>query len=142
MKTTPLFSREFHIATLSKKRRSIAQRLADQVAFAKSRSLDQLSKCMAGLIPDRLLKKNEEGRHSRDRIFTKKTTFWAFLSQVINADGGCAEVVSKLRAFVALKSAFQISPSTGAYCSARKNLAKEEINAVFEHVVETLDQME
>jgi hypothetical protein len=84
MKTTPLFSREFHIATLSKKRRSTMQRLADQVALARSRSLDQLSKCMAGLIPDRLLKKNEEGKHSRNRIFTKKTTFWAFLSKGVS----------------------------------------------------------
>jgi hypothetical protein len=51
-------------------------------------------------------------------------------------------VVAKLRAFAALKCPFTISPSTGAYCSARKNLSKEEIQQVFDHAAETLDEME
>ena len=142
MNITPMFSREFHIQTLSKKRRTVAQCLADEIARAKSRSLEQLSECFERLIPKRLLAQNETGRHSRSRIFTKATTFWAFFSQILDADGGCAEVVSKLRAFSSLKSPFSISPSTGAYCSARKNLSKKEIETVFEHGVETLSKME
>lgn len=142
MKTTPLFSVQFHIQTLSKKRRTTAQRLADEIGEARTRSLEQLNTCLGELIPERLLAQNASGKHSRSRIFTKQTTFWAFLSQVINADGGCSEVVSKLRAFAALKCPFVISPSTGAYCSARKNLLKEEIKTVFDHAVETLDKME
>jgi hypothetical protein len=142
MNTTPLFSMQFHIQTLSKKRRTSVQRLADEIAEAKTRSLEQLSTCLAGFIPEHLLAQNANGKHSRSRIFTKQTTFWAFLSQVINADGGCSEVVSKLRAFAALKCPFVISPSTGAYCSARKNLSKEEITEVFNHATETLDKME
>ena len=133
---------QFHIQTLSKKHRTAAQKLADEIADAKRRNLEQLSTCLAGLIPGHLLVQNANGKHSRSRIFNKQTTFWAFLSQVINADGGCAEVVSKLRAFAALKCPFVISPSTGAYCSARKNLAKEDIKQVFDHVVKTLDQTE
>ena len=133
---------QFHIQTLSKKRRTATQRLADEIAEAKTRSLEQLSTCLAEFIPEHLLAQNANGKHSRSRIFTKQTTFWAFLSQVINADGGCAEVVSKLRAFAALKCPFVISPSTGAYCSARKNLSKEEIKKVFNYAAETLDEVE
>lgn len=133
---------QFHIQTLSKKRRTAAQRLADEIAEAKTRSLEQLSICLAEFIPEHLLVQNANGKHSRSRIFTKQTTFWAFLSQVINADGGCSEVVSKLRAFAVLKCPFVISPSTGAYCSARKNLSKEEIKKVFNHATETLDKIE
>jgi len=40
---------------------------------------------------------------SRRRIYSKENTFWAFLSQVFDADGGCKEVIRKLQAFAALK---------------------------------------
>jgi IS4 transposase len=142
MNSTPLFSIKFHIQTLSKKRRTTEQKLADEIAKAKTRSLDQLSQCFAKLIPGHLLAQNTSGKHSRSRIFTKQTTFWAFLSQVIDADGGCSEVVSKLRSFAALKCPFKISPLTGAYCTARKNLAKEDLKEIFTHTVKTLDDME
>jgi len=142
MNTNPLFSMQFHIQTLNKNRRTAGQKLADEIADAKARSLDQLSQCLAKLIPGHLLAQNTSGKHSRSRIFTKQTTFWAFLSQIIDADGGCSEVVSKLRSFAALKCPFKISPSTGAYCTARKNLAKGDIKEVFTHTVKTLDDME
>lgn len=142
MNITPLFSMEFHMQTLGKKRRSAKTRLADELAKARSRTLEQLSQCFEKLIPGHLLGKNASGQHSRNRIFTKATTFWAFFSQVIDADGGCAEVVSKLRAFALLKCPFSISPSTGAYCQARKNLSNHEIKKVFDHVVGSLQELE
>jgi hypothetical protein len=133
---------DFHIKTLNKKRRSAGQRLADELAKSKARTLEQLSKCFEAIIPKRLLVQNDSGSHSRCRIFTKETTFWAFFSQIIDADGGCAEVVSKIRAFIALKFPFIISPSTGAYCMARKNLAKAEVEAVFNHTATVLADRE
>jgi len=133
---------EFHIQTLGKKRRTARQRLADELAAAKTRTLEQLSECFGEFIPKRLLVQNDTGKHSRSRIFTKETTFWAFFSQIIDADGGCSEVVSKLRSFAALKCPFPISPSTGAYCTARKNLAREEVEGVFTHTAKALGEME
>lgn len=142
MNITPMFSMEFHIQTLGKKRRTTGQRLADEIAETKVRSLEQLSTCFSEIIPEHLLAQNQRGKHSRSRIFTKQTTFWAFLSQVIDADGGCSEVVAKLRAFASLKCPLRISPSTGAYCTARKNLEKTEIDAVFDHTVKAAGEME
>jgi hypothetical protein len=142
MNITPMFSAEFNIKTLGKKRRSAMWRLANERAKMKIRTLEQLSECFKKLIPQRLLSQNQKGHHSRSRIFTKANTFWGFFSQVINADGGCSEVVSKLRAFAAIKCPFSISPSTGAYCSARKNLAKEDVERVFEHTIKTLKNIE
>ncbi len=142
MNKTPFFSPEFHIQTLSKKRRSTAQKLEDELKKTRSKSIDQLSKAFAGLIPDLLLKNNGSKDHSRTRIYTKRTTFWAFFSQIINPDGGCAEVVSKLRAFSLLKYDKPISPSTGAYCQARGKLVYEELKAVFDHTVSVLDSQE
>ena len=136
-----MFSREFHIQTLGKKKRSTKSRLAKEMDQASSRGIEQLSKCFEKLIPKRLLAQNGSGPHSRSRIFTKATTFWAFFSQIIDADGGCAEVVSKIRAFSLLKFDFSISPSTGAYCSARQNLSKNEIEKVFDHVSDTFGEL-
>jgi hypothetical protein len=48
--------------------------LANEIAKAKARSIEQLSTCLAGFIPERLLARNAGGKHSRSRIFTKKTT--------------------------------------------------------------------
>lgn len=133
---------DFHIKTLNKKRRTAGQRLADELAKTKERTLEQLSKCFQAIIPKRLLIQSDSGSHSRSRIFTKETTFWAFFSQIIDADGGCSEVVSKLRALLAIKGLFTLSPSTGAYCMARKNLARAEVEAVFNHTATVLDDRE
>jgi hypothetical protein len=142
MNKTPFFSPQFHIQTLSKKRRSPTQRLADELRETRSKRIDQLSKAFSKLIPDSLLKNNESQEHSRSRIYTKKTTFWAFFSQVISPDGGCAEVVSKLRAFSRMKFSKPMSPSTGAYCQARGKLVYEELKAVFDHTVSVIDSQE
>ena len=55
-------------------------------------------------------------------MFSKANTFWAFFSQVLDADGGCQEVVRKLQAFAAMKANALLSSSTAAYCQARKKL--------------------
>ncbi|MCU0856933.1 MAG: hypothetical protein MUC65_00825, partial [Pontiellaceae bacterium] len=62
----------FHIRTLNKKRRSAGQRLADELAKSKTRTLEQLRKCFEAVIPKRLLVQNDSGSHSRSRIFTKE----------------------------------------------------------------------
>jgi hypothetical protein len=72
MNKTPFFSPQFHIQTLSKKRRSPTQRLADELRETRSKRIDQLSKAFSKLIPDSLLKNNESQEHSRSRIYTKK----------------------------------------------------------------------
>jgi hypothetical protein len=53
-----------------------------------------------------------KGHHSRHYVFSKETTFWAFFSQIIDADGGCAEVVKKLKTYLAFNSDQSLSVST------------------------------
>jgi hypothetical protein len=71
-------------------------------------------------------------------VFSKATTFWAFFSQVLDADGGCQEVVRKLQAFAALKANTLPSSSTAAYCQARKKLDRPSLEAILQHTAKWL----
>jgi len=73
------------------------------------------------------------GALSRRRIYSKENTFWAFFSQVLDADGGCKEVVRKLQAFAALKLGKLPSSSTAAYCKARQKLDQSSLESILKH---------
>jgi G:T/U-mismatch repair DNA glycosylase len=76
------------------------------------------------------------GEMSRRRVFTKANTFWAFLGQVIDADGGCKQVVKKLQAY-AFSAGLKIpSSSTASYCAARKKLDEDMLVDIFSHTTE------
>lgn len=140
-KTTPLFP-GFHLQTLRRKPRSSQQQLVAQTAVAKQKTLAQLKGCLGRFIPDGLLRPNENGAHSRNRIFSKENTFWAFFIQVLDADGGCAEVVRKLKAYAALKPSAKMSVSTGSYCKARAKLSEKELREIYEHTVREMDRID
>jgi hypothetical protein len=53
---------------------------------------------LAHIVPTAALIRSTSGAMSRNRIFSKGNTFWAFFSQILDADGGCQEVVRKLQA--------------------------------------------
>ena len=58
-------------------------------------SLGELYELFGELLPDRLLSTSEEGPNSRERVFTPKVTFWAFVSQVLDVGSACRDVVRK-----------------------------------------------
>ncbi len=70
---------------------------------------------------------------SRRSIFSKENTFWAFLGQVIDADGGCKEVVRKLQSYASVKGGRIPSSSTASYCTARKKLDQQSLTSIFQH---------
>ena len=129
--STPLFP-NFHLQTLRRKPRSAQQILAAKLAQLKQKSFSQLSECLAKFIPTEHLRPTASGPLSRRRFFSKENTFWAFFSQVLDADGGCQEVVRKLQAFAALKSNVLPSSSTAAYCQARKKLDRPSLEAILQ----------
>lgn len=123
----------FHLATLRKKPRSSSQQLADKLNHIKSKTFSQLGECLGKFIPRQHLQPAVTGLSSRRRIFSKENTFWAFLSQIMDADGGCLEVVRKLQAYAAIKSTALPSSSTSAYCQARKKLELSSLEAILQH---------
>jgi hypothetical protein len=124
--TTPSFP-GFHLPTLRRKPRSASQKLIDEKAKIKEKSFSELAGYLAHIIPIKELTKPSTGKMSRQRIFSKENTFWAFFSQILDADGGCQEVIRKLQAVAAVESKPMPSSSTSAYCQARKNLDLAEL---------------
>lgn len=140
-KTTPIFP-GFHLQTLRRKPRCAQRKLELQTQAARNRSLAHLKGCFGRFIPGRLLCPNENGAHSRNRIFSKENTFWAFFLQVLDADGGCAEVVRKLKAYASVKTGTTMSVSSGAYCRARAKLSEEALREIHEHAVREMDRLD
>src|SRR5574341_884463 len=93
--TTPLLP-GFHLQILRRKPRSARQKLAEKLALLQQKSFKQIGEVFEKFIPRTLLKQESSGVMSRRRLFSKENTFWAFFSQVLDADGGCMEVMSRL----------------------------------------------
>jgi hypothetical protein len=74
-------------------------------------------------------------------LFTKANTFWAFFSQILDADGGCMEVVRKLQAYCSAHGLALPASSSSAYCQARKKLIAGELMKILDHTVLNLDSM-
>lgn len=100
-----------------------------------------MAECFGRFIPEHLLKPSSTKAHSRQRIFSKANTFWAFFSQVLDADGGCREVVRKLQAYCSAHGLALPASSSSAYCQARKKLIIKELMKVLDHTVLELDSM-
>ena len=120
--TTPLFP-GFHLPTLRRTPRSARQKAVDEVAKIKQKSFSEMAEHLAHIVPTAALIRSTTGAMSRNRIFSKENTFWAFFSQILDADGGCQEVVRKLQVVAAMYAKPMPSSSTSGYCQARKNLS-------------------
>ncbi len=137
--STPLFP-GFHLQTLRRKPRSESQILSDKLAILKQKSFSQLSEHLGKFIPKKHLEPTSSGNQSRQRLYSKKNTFWAFFSQVLDADGGCKEVVRKLQAVAAMKKMKLPSSSTSAYCQARSKLDIDSLSSVLKQTSEHLQR--
>ena len=111
MKNSSLYLAGFHLSTLRRKPRSLPQKLADGLAKIQHHSISSLGECFGQFIPSKVLENGDAGSFSR-RVFSKTNTFWAFFSQVLDADGGCQEVVRKIQALTAGRSLPSPSAST------------------------------
>lgn len=138
--TTPMFP-GFHIQTLRRKPRSAQHQLAEKLALLKQKSFKQIGEIFESFIPGTLLKPEKTGAMSRRRFFSKENTFWAFFSQVLDADGGCKEVVSKLQSYASVKGVKLPSSSTASYCTARKKLTEAMLSTVLAHTGKELEKL-
>jgi hypothetical protein len=131
----------FYQPRRGRKPRSVQQRFAEKMALLKQKSFKQMGELFVDFIPHPLLKPEKNGAMSRRRIFSKENTFWAFFSQVLDADGGCKEVIHKLQSYASTKGIKVPSSSTASYCTARKKLDVQMLSEVFEHTANRLDKI-
>jgi hypothetical protein len=112
MPHTPFFPRwRSHFANVRHRARQLQQQ-----------SLLQLDQLLCPLLPAGLLSQSDEGPNSRERIYSVRRTFFGFLSQVLNPDCPCREIVRQILALCALSTDDHSSPGTSAYCQARQRL--------------------
>jgi hypothetical protein len=77
----------FYLPRRGRKRSSTHQVFADNISSLKRKSFKQVGEIFGRFIPDKHLKLESSGVMSRRSIFSKENTFWAFLGQVLAADG-------------------------------------------------------
>ncbi len=140
MKNTTYFLPGFHLPTLRRRPRSDAQKWAEQKLRIRQHTISQLGECFGSYVPIHELGDAATGTFSRRRIFSKENTFWGFFTQVLDADGGCQEVVRKVQAFAAERAMPPPSTSTSAYCQARGKLEQAGLQRILQHTAEQLQQ--
>jgi hypothetical protein len=102
-----------------------------QARVLSSKPLPHLEKLFASLLPPGLLAQSEEGTHSRDRIYSLRTTFWAFLWQALNPSAPCREAVRQIQALHCLAGSDRpVDESTSAFCQARARLPLDILQRV------------
>jgi len=127
--------------TLRRKPRSAQQKLAEKMALLKQKSFKQIGEVFEKFIPSTLLRPERDGAMSRRRLFSKENTFWAFFSQVLDADGGCKEVIRKLQSYASIKGVKVPSSSTSSYCAARKKLDEQMLSDILKHTAARLEEI-
>ena len=101
--------------------------LGVRVQRLRQHSLLHLDQLFGDWLPPSLLSQADEGPNSRDRIYTVRRTFFAFLYQVLNPDCPCREIVRQIQALFGLQESTPVDGGTGAYCQARKRLPLENL---------------
>lgn len=127
--------------TLRRKPRSAQKKVAEKMAVLKQKSFKQIGEIFEKFIPHAFLKPEQGGAMSRRRLFSKENTFWAFFSQVVDADGGCKEVIRKLQSYASIKGGKVPSSSTASYCVARKKLDEQMLSDILEHTADRLEAL-
>lgn len=89
------------------------------VQTVRAQALPHWHGFFAAALPPEALGQEEAGPHSRQRVFSLRRTFWAFLGQVLNPACSCRQAVRQIQALLELAGRPSIGEETSAYCQAR-----------------------
>jgi hypothetical protein len=105
-------------------------------------SLQELYEIFGHLLPDELLAASEAGVGSRERVFSKQVTFWAFVAQILSPGTACREIVRRVEAWWQETRSDQPAPSssTSAYCQARARLEPAALRLIRGEVAFALEK--
>jgi hypothetical protein len=106
-------------------------------------SLQELYEIFGDHLPARCLQRNETGVGSRDRLFGKQVTFWAFLAQILSPGTACQEIVRRVEAWWQETLGHpEVAPSssTSAYCQARARLEPAALELIRAEVAWCLEK--
>jgi Transposase DDE domain len=95
-----------------------------------SKPLPSIQNLFGSWIAPSALCQQDEGPNSRDRIFSIRLSFWAFLGQILNPGRPCREAVRQVMALFCLQGRGALDEQTSAYCPARQRLPRERLQQI------------
>ena len=114
--------------------RSRQSRIREELERIQGASIGQLTGLFGKYTSAKWLEPTDSGAGSRCRVFSRCTTFWTFLAQVLTVDGSCREALRKLQAWQAAQGLSMADSNTSAYCQARARLDSDGLRKMHEHV--------
>lgn len=102
-------------------------------------ALSELMALFGAAIDSKLLALESYAISFRERIFTPKVTFWAFLSQILTPGSSCRQAVLKVQSLLLFLKQPSISSSTSAYCQARSRFPLKLLENLRQNVAEKLE---
>jgi hypothetical protein len=88
---------------------------------------DELERIFGPCFPAGLLSQADEGPNSRERVYSRRVTFWAFLWQVLNPGSSCRSTMLKVKAWFALLGRPIVKEDDSPYCQARRRLDRDTL---------------
>jgi hypothetical protein len=98
--------------------------------------LHQLEHLFGPWIAPWLLSPQDQGDHSRQRLWPLRLVFWTFLWQVAQAGASCREAIRQAQALCLTTGRACPPPTTSAYCQGRGVLALERLDQIHRAMVE------
>jgi hypothetical protein len=98
--------------------------------------LHQFEALFAGWVPAWRLSPQDEGAHSRHRLWNLRLTFWTFLWQVAQAGASCREAIRQAQSLCQQQGCPVPPDETSPYCQARSGLPLERLDEIFDGLVQ------
>ncbi len=111
-----------------------AQQL-QQLRTATQAALHQFQALFEPWIPHYRLAQQDEGPHSRKRLWNLRLVFWTFLWQIAQAGASCREAIDQARNLCLLQKRPLPPEENSPYCQARGQLPLERLDDIHQAVV-------
>jgi hypothetical protein len=108
--------------------------------WRRTASLHQLESLFAPWIARWLLSQQDEGDHSRQRLWNLRLVFWTFLWQVAQPGASCREAIRQAQALCQAGGRPSPPPTTSPYCQARSVLPLDRLEQIHQAVVNEAEQ--
>jgi hypothetical protein len=114
-----------------------------RVQILKEKFTQSLGLPFQELLPQSLIEQtlSELSIKYKQRLFDPVVTLWAFLSQVLDADKSCHNVVSRVITWLSSQNVELPSSDTSAYCQARKRLPEKLVSKLFNESGKNLEAL-
>jgi hypothetical protein len=114
----------------------------NRVKILKEKFVQTVGLPFQELLPESAIQQviNELKIKYRCRLFDPFVTLWAFLSQVLDPDKSCHNVVSRVISYLASEKVELPSTDSSAYCQARSRLPEELLQKLFVKAAQNLSE--